>query len=161
MLAILRVWLSRRGLAAEDREEVCSDALRRLIKVAREGSLDRRRPAGAWLRVVADHLAIDVLRRTRSERAAPFDEQFHASGSEDDRLAALLDRHAAISDVRRALREAADAGQETVVAVIPVWLGLAEANGEAPSSREVAARLGISHMTVQRALEAFGRLLSA
>lgn len=160
VLKLLRTWLARRGLTPEDREEVCSDALLRLVDVVRLDRLDPNRPAGAWLRVVADHLAIDALRRRRRAAAVSFDERMHDGGREDDRLAALLDSSAAATDVRRGMREAADAKQHELVRIVAAWLGLAAANGEAPSTREVAERLGISHMTVQRALRSFGRRLS-
>jgi hypothetical protein len=68
----------------------------------------------------------------------------------------MLEGTAGASDVRDALRVAADAGQTTVVRVVTAWLGLAEAIGEAPTTREVAERLGISHVTVQRSLRTFG-----
>jgi DNA-directed RNA polymerase specialized sigma24 family protein len=160
VIELLRVWLSRRRLDARDSEEVCAEAVARLIDVAKRDGLDPSRPPGAWLRVVADHLAIDALRRTARSATVTFDEQRHAGASEDDRLAALLDRSAAAADVRRAIREAGDAEEMDVVNVIATWIGLAAANGEAPSSREVGDRLGVSHMTVQRALRSFGQRLS-
>jgi RNA polymerase sigma factor (sigma-70 family) len=159
IMSILRLWLSRRGLNDVDREEVCSDAVLRLIDVARGGGLDPTKPPGAWLRVVADHLAIDALRRGR--HADTFDESRHGLGGEDQRLAALLDRAAAEGEVRRATRDAAQAGQQEVVSVVTTWLALTRANGQEASSREVADRLGISHMTVQRALKKFAQRLSA
>lgn len=160
VLRLLRVWLSRRGLEPEDREEVCSDAILRLDDVVRDGRLDRNRPAGAWLRVVADHLAIDALRRRRRTAGVSFEEQIHGGGREDDRIAALLDSSAAATDVMRAMRQAADDQELELVRIVATWLGLAAANREAPTTREVGARLGVSHMTVQRALRAFGQRLS-
>jgi RNA polymerase sigma factor (sigma-70 family) len=158
-MSLLGLWLSRRGLTPEELDEVASDAVMRLIKVVQLDRLDPDRPAGAWLRVVADHLAIDALRRRARSSAVPFDETMHGTARDDDRFAALLDSSAAASDIRHALRDAADAGNGDIVRVVTTWLGLAEANGEAPSSRDVGDRLGISHMTVQRALRAFGERL--
>jgi RNA polymerase sigma factor (sigma-70 family) len=160
VLRVLTLWLARRGLTTQDREDVCSEALGRLIKAVREGELDRERPPGAWLRVVADHLALDVLRRERIRAGTPFDEQAHAPRSEDDRLAALLEREASRSDVDRALEQAAKEGRTIVVNVITTWRGLERMNHEPPSNREVADRLGVSHPTVGRALAAFGKLLA-
>jgi RNA polymerase sigma factor (sigma-70 family) len=159
VLDLLRTWLSRRGLEARDREEVCLDAVARLIRVARERGLDPARHPGAWLRVVADHLAIDALRRQRAA-SIEFDERRHAGVADDDHLAQMLERSVAATDVRRAMREAAEADEHEVVRIVATWLGLAEANGDAPSSREVGARLGISHMTVQRGLQTFRRRLA-
>jgi RNA polymerase sigma factor (sigma-70 family) len=156
---LLRVWLARRGLDPQDREEVCNDAVLRLLVAAQRDRLDPARPPGAWLRVVADHLAIDALRRRGRQPGIAFDEERHTVAAHDDRLAALLSRSAAASDIRHALRAAADTGEHDVVATISTWLGLADANGDAPSSREVGQRLGVSHMTVQRALKAFGQRL--
>lgn len=161
MVAVLTRWLSRRGLGPQDLDEVCSDAILRLIQQVQRGKLDPQRPPGAWLRVVADHLAIDALRRRARAAGVPLDEDQHTSASDDDELAALLDRSAAATDVRRTLREAADAGDHEIVRVVVTWLGLASANGEAPSTRDVGARLGVSHMTVQRALRAFGERLTS
>jgi RNA polymerase sigma factor (sigma-70 family) len=159
VIRILRLWLSRRGLNDADREEVCSDAVLRLIEAARGGGLNPAKPPGAWLRVVADHLAIDALRRARRVEAVAFDEHRHAAGDEDERLAALLDRTAAKGEIRRAAREAARAGEHEVVSVVATWLALTRANGREASSREVSKRLGISHMTVQRALARFAQRL--
>lgn len=159
VIRVLRLWLSRRGLKDTDREEVCSDAVLRLIDAARGGGLNPTKPPGAWLRVVADHLAIDALRRGRRTEAVAFDERRHAPGGEDERLAALLERTAARGEIRRAAREAAEAGEPEVVSVVATWLALTSANGQEASSREVADRLGVSHMTVQRALRRFAARL--
>jgi DNA-directed RNA polymerase specialized sigma24 family protein len=156
---LLRRWLSKRRLIEADLDETIAESLARLVSVVEAGSLDAARPAGAWLRVVADHLAVDMIRRHGRREVLPFDETVYATGSDDDALARLLDASAAASDVRRALQMAQDQGQTTVVRVVTVWLGLAEANGEPPGSRDVAERIGVSHMTVQRALNSFAALI--
>jgi len=156
---VLALWLGRRGLSGHELQTVCNDAVMRLIAITESGELDPGRPAGAWLRVVADHLAIDALRR-RGSPAEPLDDQTSLAVTEDDRIAMLIDSSAAASDVRAALQAAADAGEHKVHQVVSVWLGLALANGETPSSREVGERMGISHMSVQRYLRRFGELLS-
>jgi len=160
VVGVLRQWLARRGLQSEEVEEVAADAVLRLITAAEAERLDPARPAGAWLRVVADHLALDALQqRRRRGQTVAYDEQAHDLAGDDDRVAALFDEWAAADDVARALRRAGDAGQHEIVRAIATWLDLAAADGEAPSSRRVAERMGVSHMTVQRALRAFRELL--
>jgi RNA polymerase sigma factor (sigma-70 family) len=159
VIDVLKLWLSRRGLDAGDLEEVCADAVVRLIDGVRADRLDPARPAGAWLRVVADHLAIDAQRRRRRNVGVAFDEGRHGAVDEDERLSMLLDRAAAKEEIRSALREAARDEQPDVVSVVTTWLALTRANGGEASSREVAERLGVSHMTVQRGLAKFSRRL--
>lgn len=160
VLDVLRVWLAKRSLTNEDREEVSADAVFRLLRVARDGTLDPARPAGAWLRVVADHLALDALRRQRRVPELELFEEIHSDVREEERLVAFLESTAAESDVRDAMRAAAAAGEHEVVRVIASWLALARANGEAPSTRELGERLGLSHMSVQRTLRKFKGWLS-
>jgi RNA polymerase sigma factor (sigma-70 family) len=155
VLELMRVWLSRRGLSPEELDEVCSDAVLRLIDAARAGGLDPARPPGAWLRVVADHLAIDALRRRPRSATVAFDERRHSLAGQDERITALLEREAAREEYRAAMRSAARAGQHELVHVISTWMWLADVNGVEPSSRDVAARLGVSHTHVQRALRSF------
>ena len=156
---VLMAWLAKRRLDPRDCEEVVADATNRLLIAVRAGRLDPSRPPGAWLRVVADNLALDMLRRHRPSATLP-EEGAMADTREDDRIAALLDASAAAEDVSRAIREAAANGKFDLVRIVATWLDLAEATGEAPSNREVAARLGVSHMTVQRGLRAFAQWLS-
>jgi DNA-directed RNA polymerase specialized sigma24 family protein len=162
VLSMVRLWLSRRGLTADELDDVATEAVLRLLRTEKKGRLDPTRSAGGWLRVVADHLTIDKKRRRQraGPPGVPFDEAVHGGAGDDDRLASLLDETAAASDVRSALRAAADAGETTVVRVVTAWLGLAEANGEPPTSRELADRIGISHATVQRSLRTFGTRLT-
>lgn len=157
--ALLKMWLARRQLEPEDREEVASDAVYRLVVAVEAGRLDFERPPGAWLRVVADHLALDALRRRRRRQGETFDELVHGQVQEDDRIAALLDASAASADVGAAMRRAREAGDFEAVRVIATWLDLVAADGEAPSSRTIGERMGVSHTTVQRALTRFGGLL--
>jgi DNA-directed RNA polymerase specialized sigma24 family protein len=155
----LRAWLSKRRLSPADLDEVVAEAITRLVFVAEDRRLDPTRPAGAWLRVVADHLALDAIRRHGRQDFAPLDEDAYSATTDEDALARLLDASAAIDDIRRALQSAQAQGETTTVTVVTTWLGLAEANGEPPTSRDVASRLGISHMTVQRTLKNFGSFL--
>lgn len=155
VLGLLHVWLSRRRLDRRDEEEVSSEALARLIDVARGGNLDTSRPPGAWLRVVADRLAIDVLRRTKGRTWAALDEQQPYVAVEDDRLARTLDRLAAMGDIEQAVERAGENGDMGVVETVGAWLDLAELTGDTPDSRELGELMGTSHMTVQRALKRF------
>jgi hypothetical protein len=155
VLSLLHVWLSRRRLDRRDEEEVSSEALARLLDVARRGTLDVSRPAGAWLRVVADRLAIDVLRRSRGHTDVGLDEQQPYAAVEDDRIARTLDRLAAMSDIEHAVERAGENGDMRLVEIVGAWLDLAELTGKKPDSRELGELLAISHMTVQRALKRF------
>ncbi|MCW2983426.1 MAG: hypothetical protein JWR63_996 [Conexibacter sp.] len=158
VLRELRVWLARRRLTSHDLEDVTLEALTRLLVAVKDGGLDPGRPAGAWLRVVADNLAKDVQRSARRHPAVEYDEQ--TVGRDDhDKLSAVIEHAVAHSGLRDALRAAADAGDHRAVAVVTAWLALAEGNGEVPSSRDVAKRLGISHMTVQRTIDRFAKFL--
>lgn len=158
VMDVLRVWLARRRLDPRDVEEVSSEAIARLVDVAERDALDPSRPPGAWLRVVADHLAIDVLRRTSRSVSVAFDDERYEPAA-DDEIVTLLDRRSAESDIRQALKDAGDAGEMGVVNVVATWVGLTKANGGEANSREVAARLGVSHTTVQRALRSFAQRL--
>lgn len=149
VLAALRTWLARRGLSREDLEEVSSEAVYRLIRIARAQDLDPARPAGAWLRVVADRLAFDVLRRRGGRAPVPFDESWQALGV-DDEMGGALSRIASRADVDRLLAASAADGEHDVVKVMAAWLALTAANGKEATSREIGARLGISHVQAQR-----------
>jgi DNA-directed RNA polymerase specialized sigma24 family protein len=153
--ALLRLWLSRRRLDPDERESVCDDAILRLIQMARDGRLDPDRPPGALLRVIADHLALDVIRGRPRYQTVNVAEFVIVDDAEDERIARMLLAEAAAADVRRALLSTAEDGRDDVVRIVSAWLGLAAANDEAPSTRELAERLGVSHMTVQRALQTF------
>lgn len=162
LLVVLRMWLSRRALPREDLDEVAADAVIRLVTAVEQGRLDPERPAGAWLRVVADHLALDLLKRKqRRPSTVEFDERAHDMARNDERIVALLDENAAGADIARLMRAFADADRQDVVRVVATWLDLAEFDGVAPSTRRVAERMGISHASVQRMLNAFKAELRA
>jgi RNA polymerase sigma factor (sigma-70 family) len=162
LLGVLRVWLSRRALSREDVDEVAADAVMRLVSAVEQGRLDPERPAGAWLRVVADHLALDLVKRKqRRPSTVEFDERAHDIARDDERIVALFDESAAAADVARLMRVFADADRQDVVRVVATWLDLAEFDGVAPSTRHVADRIGISHASVQRMLNAFKAELRA
>lgn len=153
----LRVWLARRGLDEDELEQVSSEAVRRLIQAAEDRRLDPSRAPGAWLRTVAEHLATDLVRKRRPTPLMLDETSYVQQSVEDERLARMLDADAASADVLKALRRAGDEGDHQSVRVVTSWLRLAELTGEAPSTRDVKAETGLSHMTVHRAMARFSR----
>ncbi|MGI8684582.1 MAG: sigma-70 family RNA polymerase sigma factor [Acidimicrobiales bacterium] len=162
VLRQLRAALGRRlrqfGLTTHDLEEVVASALVRFVGAVTGGALDPDRSAAAYLTVVARNSAIDLLRAKKHvERSA--DWRLASAGAEDETVEALTDAMTAHDVVRPALRKAAAAGEHSVVRVVAEWLDLAAEQGRAPTTREVAAVAGMSHMSVSRALRRFRDLV--
>jgi RNA polymerase sigma factor (sigma-70 family) len=104
---LIRAVAARRGVAADDVEDVVQDVLLTIHR-ARQ-TYDPGRPFGAWLRTIAERRAIDLLRRTgrqrarevhaplqfesfADERARPADAASLPSGRVNDALANLPER---------------------------------------------------------------------
>jgi DNA-directed RNA polymerase specialized sigma24 family protein len=150
-------WLSSRVYDAQLRHDVAVEAFYRLAHAARSGHFDDGRPVGAWLRVVAQRVAIDYARRDQ-RRAGDQPLRVDVANA-DDEIARLLDGVVSADRIRHGLKVAVDAGDYETVRLLATWLDLAERQGGVPPSREVAEITRVSHMQVQRALRRFRRYL--
>jgi DNA-directed RNA polymerase specialized sigma24 family protein len=157
LVRVLRT--SRFHLSSEDAEDVAQEAVIRLVEFARTDAADRVHKPGAYLIRVAQHLAIDRARQATVSMSAP--EDLETLATDDDAIAALLDADASVSLIEGAMRAAVSAGDHLAVRVVVHWLDLAQKFGEAPSSRAVAQRTGLSHTSVNKALSRFRHSLSS
>ena len=138
-----------RSLNSADRADVISDALLKVMGAAQRGRIDPSgNPAGYLWRVV-ENRAKDMLSEPSSMRL----EDAGEIRDRDDRIAVLLDADASSSEVTSALRAARH--DPDLVKTVAEWLRLAQEMGKAPSTREVAACLGVSHDTVARRIRRF------
>lgn len=150
-------WLMRRyGLSAEDAEESAVAAIEGLYERGRaDGATAEIRKPVAYLVWAARNRAIDKLRRQTLVDAHERGELPPGMIGDDERVAALLERDASVSDVRMAMKAAADAGDHLAVRVIRVWLNMASELGKEPGSRAVGERAGVSHTSVNQVLRRF------
>jgi DNA-directed RNA polymerase specialized sigma24 family protein len=140
----------------DDPEDVAAESVARFIEAAGAGSVDPGRRPAAYITRIAQHAAIDRLRRTG--RLQPLDDASETGDSDDEAIVRLLDRDATGRLVSDAIGAANDAGDHVVVQIITYWLDLARCD-QAPSSRVVARRAGVSHWTVNQALQRFRNYL--
>ena len=146
---------------AELIDDALDDALDRFDRYVAQREVDGGRAAGL-LTVMAIRAALDRLRRqdrlvVRAE-IDPTDLSPPAPSAEDVVLA-MLDRRASADLVLRGLRRAMELDRLDLVEIVRTWLDLADSDSRLPSQRQVAAQLGVSHMTVSRALVDFAALL--
>jgi len=138
-----------RTLNSADRADVISDALLKVMGSARRGRIDPSgNPAGYLWRVV-ENRAKDMVSEPQSMRL----EDAGEIRDRDDKVAVLLDADASSSEVTAALRVARH--DPELVKTVAEWLRLAQEMGKAPTTREVAACLGVSHDTVARRIRRF------
>lgn len=138
-----------------DTEAIAQEAVMRVFdRMRAHAEADVQYPA-RLLRVIAHRLAVDQIRSgwVRQTELVPTD--VLDQSSDDDAVAALLSREATAQLVDCAMRRAAQQDDHMVVRSVAVWLDLAERSGAAPTTRQVAARAGISHTSVGRALARF------
>jgi Sigma-70 region 2 len=155
VVAVTERWLSRRVADQQIRHDAAIEAFYRFVQAARDGTFADGRPVGAWLRVVAQRIAIDLLRR-RQHLVADQPLLLSATAA-DDEIARLLDGVDSAERIRLALKAAVDAGDYETVRIITTWLDVAANEGGAPASRYVADHARVSHMSVQRAIQRFAR----
>lgn len=158
VLAALVRFVTAFGFNPDDAEEVAQEA----IVQAYRRDLGEIENLGAFLFWTARNRAIDRSRRARRRAGT---ETLTASvedvaavshySAEDDGIAALIERDASGALVEHGLRAANAADDRLVVRVVAAWLELANETGEAPSSRDVAPRAGLSHTSVNQALSRF------
>ena len=128
-----------------DRSDARGDAWAFIQRVARDTALDsrRRRP---WDASVRDAPAL--MASVPDVEAA----------DEADRL---LEVDAASLTVLGAMRAVAATEDAETLRIITEWLQAAGESGVPPTTRQVAARAGVSHVAVVRALSEFRRAMSA
>lgn len=147
--------LARRfpGLSLADRNDIIGDALAAFLGAVQEGKVRLEGEPGGYLWRTSQHRAVDRLRRPTE---LPLDESPPETyGPDDDAIAARMDERARASDIHLAIGLARADGNHRVNRTISEWLVLAQKNGEAPSTREVAVEMGVSHDTVARHLKTF------
>jgi DNA-directed RNA polymerase specialized sigma24 family protein len=127
--------------------DITGESLLRFLQASRAGRIDEERSPAPYLTRIAHNVAVTHLRRTASVELPD-----SHPGLADDELARLLDARATSERLQEALARAAQAGAHVLLRVVRAWLRLAEAQGSAPASREVAEQLGLSHTTVNDAL---------
>jgi DNA-directed RNA polymerase specialized sigma24 family protein len=108
---------------------------------------------------IARNVAIDEL-RAHGRRSRMMSDIAGREAGGEDLVATQLDRETTRQAVVEGLRASIAAGDATTVRVITTWLDAAEELGDAPSTREVAERAGVSHTTVGKSLRRFRALLA-
>lgn len=149
-------------LAPADIQDVAQETIERLLarrellaEVPDEGLL------GYALRG-ARNRQVDRWRSRQHE--APLEsigDRTDAVPASDDGVLRMLDQSASLVTVRRLLQVLVEGGDVGAYRALVAWLDLAQQEGRAPTSREVATELGISHTSVGRALIRARRLLSS
>ena len=148
----LRHFLVARYPKLEDPDDVVDEAVLRFAEAGMAGSVSAERSPAAYAFTTAANLAVDRLRRNArlGQRLPRLVERPEV---DDDRILGMLAAGADRFRVVAALREAHARGDHVAFRVATVWLDLAAASGAAPSAREVARRLSISHWSVNAAIQ--------
>ncbi len=141
------------GLSLSDRNEIIGDSLTAFLGAVQEGKVRLEGEPGGYLWRTSQRRAIDKLRRPVE---LPLDgTPPDVYGPDDDVIAARLDERAQAGDIHLAVGLARAEGNHRVNRTVSEWLVLAQRNGKAPSTREVAEAMGVSHDTVARHLKIF------
>lgn len=143
--------MRRCGLSEADAADGAQEVALSVIALGRK-TTEIRNPA-AYLTRLAQNRAVDELRRSR-RRDLTLTSATELP-SDDDAIAALLEASATADAIRRAMRAAVEAEDHLALRVVSTWLDAADELGDAPPSREVARRAGVSHTSVNRALKRF------
>jgi hypothetical protein len=136
-----------------DADEIVQEVIVRLIQRRNIASTKIENPWG-YLLAMARNAAIDAIRAGTRRRGAQLDHPSDQFSSEDE-IAGLIDRDATHAALLAAFRVHIRAGDTSVVPIITAWLDTAEELARAPTTREVAARAGVSHTSVAQALVRF------
>ncbi|HET7804783.1 MAG TPA: sigma-70 family RNA polymerase sigma factor [Pseudolabrys sp.] len=101
-IPVIKAIARRRGITADRIDDVVQDVLLTIHRARR--TYDPNRSFTAWLSVIAERRAIDLIRRTRRQHQrevyAPFAFESHADEAADpSRRIALVDRRSAIARV--------------------------------------------------------------
>lgn len=155
--ASVRARYSRLG--RRDADEIAADAVSELFEALTQNR-DVDKP-GAWMLGAASNMALTRLASlTRSGLTQDPQVSSGEIADESPEVAAIIDALADKARVRAAIRAALADEDRTVVRVVVSWLDLYERSNDAPASRAVGKRAGISHQGVADALRRFGEYLS-
>jgi DNA-directed RNA polymerase specialized sigma24 family protein len=151
------------SLSESDAEDAADEALVRVLVRQREhpGQGQETRNGLGYVLRTARNLQVDRFRRRREHPDGVLHERTEGPGMEDREILRLIDNAASLSSINQALDRAVTLGDTRVETVVSAWLDLAEQTGAPPSTRDVAATLGVAHTTVQRALSRFHGHLKA
>jgi DNA-directed RNA polymerase specialized sigma24 family protein len=141
------------------REDLIQETLLLLVSGVNRGIVDPSSNLAAFIRTITLNCVRDAA-RYRGRRPLVDSGQVPEPRSDDD-LAGLIDAVSSATQVRAGLAAAIEAGDAELAGFIGEWLTLAERLEEAPSLREAAVALGMSHMKVSRQLARFGELVAA
>jgi DNA-directed RNA polymerase specialized sigma24 family protein len=152
----LRIYVAR-FFPSVDPDDVVQGTLTRLLE--RSGRIEPVENAWAYLAGATRNAAIDALRARTRRRQIPLDEAPEPL-STDESLAQLIERDATHASIVESLRAGVVAGDELLVRVVTAWLDFADEFERAPTTREIAPRVGVSHTSVAQALGRFRRILA-
>jgi RNA polymerase sigma factor (sigma-70 family) len=137
-----------------DADEIVQEVIVRLIERRQNVAPSKIENPSGYLLAMTRNAAIDAIRAGSRRRQPQLDHPSDQFSSEDE-IAGLIDRDATHAALLAALRIHIHAGDTLVVPIVTAWLDTAEELGHAPSTREVAARAGVSHTSVAQALVRF------
>jgi DNA-directed RNA polymerase specialized sigma24 family protein len=156
LLKWLREWVGATlRMSDADAADASQEAVIALLERTLDPSGDPVRNPAAFLTWLTRNRAIDRLRAQTRQSLEPPETLTARMGSDDEAIARLFDRAASTERVEAALRVALEQGDALAVRVVTTWLDAAEASGQPPTSREVAAGAGVSHTSVNQALRRF------
>lgn len=160
--------LVRQGLMAQLRgaypalgdatDDLVDEAICRLLEQTAAGVVRLDDHPGGYLRVAADRLALQWLRRAEVRRREPGAPPVDPV-SEHDPIAQLVGRLSDVADVHRALDAAMDVGDCNATKVLQVYIDHASQAGDWPLLGDVATDAGVSHPTVRAVLRYTRRFL--
>jgi DNA-directed RNA polymerase specialized sigma24 family protein len=131
-------------------EDVVQEALLTFLERVMDGRIDTDDSPAGFLFVVARNRLLSRVSRQKAWGELP--EDLPGSDEEIDRM---IDASAGRHTVSEALAVAAARKDFTTVRVVGAWLDLAEATGSAPSWRDVAELVDLTHTGVGKALGRF------
>lgn len=153
--------LVRRGLIAQLRgtyptlgdvtDDLVDEAICRLLEQTGAGVVRLDDHPGGYLRVSADRLALQWLRRAEMRRRKPSGQPVDRISAHDP-IAQLVGRLSDIADVHRALDAAMDVQDYNATKVLQVYIDHAARAGDWPLLGDVATDAGVSHPTVRAVL---------
>jgi DNA-directed RNA polymerase specialized sigma24 family protein len=146
------------GQQSQDIEDISSEVMIRLIKLAQTNQLDSARQPAAYLGNLIKWVALDYIKsQARGVRNNDLEAtmQITDKALADDQVASVINQAATASIVRSAMAITRSRGDRTAFRVVTAFLDLAGQTGEKPTNRALASHLHLSHTGVANALDRF------